>query len=96
MLYNSHRKNIDNMRASDIEQYLAVKSPSKKGIPKNDCEALPKWSCSSNETINLKFIKEEDELFTEDDYFHPVYTNQVEMSLKLNRFSMIKNSFMAI
>ena len=36
-----------------------------------------KWTCSSNECINMKLVREEDELYDEDGYFHPVYTNQV-------------------
>lgn len=36
-----------------------------------------RWTCSSNEVTNLKLIREEDDLFPEDGYFHPTYTNQV-------------------
>jgi hypothetical protein len=96
MLFNSLRRNIDNMKALDFEQYLAVKSTPKKIIPKNIYENVPKYSCDSNETINLKLIKEEDEMFTETDYFHPVYTNQVVTSLEFRRSSMSKRPSMDI
>jgi len=39
-----------------------------------------RWMCNSNDVINLKLIKSEDEIFTEDSYFHPSFTNQVLFS----------------
>lgn len=36
-----------------------------------------KWVTSSNACINMKLVQTEDQLFDEDGYFHPVYTNQV-------------------
>lgn len=36
-----------------------------------------KWVSSSNTCINMKLVQTEDQLFDEDGYFHPVYTNQV-------------------
>lgn len=67
------------MRVAALEQHPALSSSIKKGAKKTSAEQLAKWSCSSNEVINLKIIEEEDELFTESGYFHPVYTNQVQI-----------------
>ncbi|MDR3547131.1 MAG: hypothetical protein P4M11_02435 [Candidatus Pacebacteria bacterium] len=55
------------------EEYAPVGSGRKRKL---DGEAA-RWVCNSNEVINLKLIRDEDAMFSEDDYFQPIYTNQV-------------------
>lgn len=41
------------------------------------------WVSNSNNCINMKLIQTEDQLFDEDGYFHPIYTNQVHLTHSL-------------
>ena len=36
-----------------------------------------KWVCNSNNCINMKLVQQENQLYDEDGYFNPTYTNQV-------------------
>ena len=60
------------MRAEVPDQYLV----GVQGLKKIDSETSQRFVCCSNDVINLKLVQEEDDLFTEEGYFHPTYTNQ--------------------
>ena len=61
------------MKAVEFDQYLVTLLNGKRG----SIDTGMKWTCNSNEVINLKLIRDEDDMFSEDSYFHPTYTNQV-------------------
>ena len=51
-----------------------------------------RWVSNSNDAINLKLAQTEDEVFSEDGYFHPIFTNQVILFFRI-RSLMMKNKF---
>ena len=67
--------NTKMMKDVELDKYL-VRLPRAKNSGSDSC---PRWVCNSNDVINLKVVQEEDELFTEEGYFHPVFTNQVNL-----------------
>lgn len=60
------------MKSKGLDRYL-LRTPERQ---KSNGKSSAYWICNSNDVINLKLIQTEDELFTEDSYFHPNFTNQ--------------------
>ena len=53
------------------------KNPQVKQHPQRLPFPHTKWISNSNESINIKLVENEDQMYNEDGYFHPAYTNQV-------------------
>ena len=77
------------MKTLTLDHYLVAPLKAKKVYS----ESTARWVCNSNEVINLKLVQKEDDLFAEEGYFHPTYTNQVTFYPLKSRSSTIASKF---